>query len=304
MKMELCRHLPGSFATACLILVIIAALFASGCTTTIDPVTKRQVNNSFTMEEDIQIGKTILEKNIAEMSSKNIPVNEDKKMMANLNALVQRIASVSDMPDLPYTVTLFQCDIVNAAAAPGGAVMVFEGLYDPEKGLVKNNRELAAVIAHEIAHVNCRHTTEEMTKAKNSKVAGSILSSALGILVGVATGDVGLGMSTSDIADDLYQVSEHLWFPSYSRTQEYEADRISLKYLAKARIDPRAALEIWKRAAENSENESASIFASHPKDEDRFKHMQEYLPEALALYELAGGDRKPSVMVSPLGNIR
>ncbi len=303
MKINSYRHVHAPLSAASLILVVIVALFASGCATTIDPVTKRQVSNSYTIEEDIKIGKNILEKNVSEMRSEDIPVNQDTKMLANLQAMVKRIASVSDMPDLPYTVTLFQCDIVNAAAAPGGAIMVYEGLYDPEEEFVTNNQELAAVIAHEIAHVNCRHSTEQLTKAKNSKTAGSILSSALGVVIGVATGDASLGISAIDIADDLYAVGEHLWFPSYSRTQEYEADRISLKYLAKARIDPRAAMQIWKRAAEKSDDEGTSIFASHPKDQDRFKHMQEYLPEALELYELAGGDRKTASMVSPLDDM-
>lgn len=276
-------------------------ILVSGCATTIDPVTKSSVYNSYTIEEDITLGKAFLKNNIEEMRSQDIPVNEDSKMVANLEAIVDRIATVSDLPDLPYTVTLFQSDIVNAAAAPGGAIMVYEGLYDAEKGLVRNNRELAAVIAHEIAHVTCRHGTEGMTRAKSAKVLGSVLSTALGVVVGVASGDVGLGMDASDLAEGLYGIGAQMWFPSYSRTQEYEADRVSLTYLAKARINPQSALEIWKRAAEMSEEEETSIFASHPGDEDRFKKIQEYLPEAMEIYERAGGDRKSHYTVEPLG---
>lgn len=277
-------------------------ILLSSCATTIDPVTKSNVYNSYTLDEDIALGETLLHNNIEEMLEQDIPVNEDAKMVENLLAIVARIAEVSDLPDLPYTVTLFQTDIVNAAAAPGGAIMVYEGLYNEEKGLVKNNDELAAVIAHEIAHVTCRHGTEGMTKAKNARILGTVLSTALGVVVGVAAGDVGLGMDASDLAGDLYGIGANLWFPSYSRTQEYEADIVSLRYLAKARINPQAALDIWKRAAETSKGDEASIFASHPSDENRFEKIQDFLPEAMELYRKAGGERKLLTEVSPLGD--
>ena len=281
--------------------VSVSVILASGCATTTDFVTGERVRNTFTIEEDIELGNSYLHQNIAQMNEMEIPVNEDAGMLANLENITKRIASVSDLPDLPYTVTLFQCGVVNAAAAPGGAIMVYEGLYNPETGLVKNNLELAAVIAHEIAHVTCRHGTEQMTKAKTTATVGKVLSTTLGVVVAVTTGDARLGLTTSDVSDDLINLGANLWFPAYNRQQEYEADKTSLTYLAKARINPGAALEIWKRAAENSKDERSSIFASHPNDKDRLKRLEEYLPEAMKIYEMAGGDRKAPVSVAPLG---
>ena len=283
-----------------LIAFSLLVLMMSGCATSIDPVTGKGTSNSFTLEEDIQIGKKLLETNIKQMQSENVAVNEDENMTVNLEAMAKRIAAVSDLPDLPYTVSLFQCDIINAAAAPGGAIMVYEGLFSPPQGLVKTNEELAAVLAHEIAHVNCRHSTEEMTSAKTTEGLGVALSMALGVAVGVASGDANLGLVANDVTSDIYSAGTMLWFPSYNRDQEYEADRLSLTYLGKARINPKAALEIWKRAAKESKNEKSSIFASHPNDADRFKQLEEFLPEAMELYEQAGGTPHRHKQVAPL----
>lgn len=112
-------------------IALVIAMFAAGCATTTDSVTGEKVRNSFTIEDDIEMGNNFLQQNVARMREYDVPVNEDAKMVANLENIVKRIAAVSDLPDLPYTVTLFQCGVVNASAAPGGALMVYEGLYDP-----------------------------------------------------------------------------------------------------------------------------------------------------------------------------
>jgi metalloendopeptidase OMA1, mitochondrial len=277
---------------------LLCILAATGCSS-IDPLTQQRVHNYYTIEEDIELGASYLKHNVSAMRKKGVGVNQDAEMKTNLDSIVARIASVSDIPDLPYTLTLFQCDVVNAAAAPGGAIMVYEGLYHPEKGLVRTNEELAAVIAHEIAHVTCRHGTRQLSRRKTASVFGSVMSAAVSITAGVLTGSSSLGKLGGDIFDTAYSVGAGLWFPSYSRTQEYEADSLSLLYMARARINPRPALDIWRRAAAESEGEKSSIYASHPNDEDRLTNLEKLLPQALALYEEAGGDFKEPVTVFP-----
>ncbi len=87
----------------------------------------------------------------------------DPVRVAQLNTIVHRIGAVMHLPNMPCTVTLFHTNIVNAAAFPGGPMMVFAGLYDPRRGLVHDDDKMAAVMAHELAHVNCRHTTRRLS---------------------------------------------------------------------------------------------------------------------------------------------
>ncbi|MBN1269290.1 MAG: M48 family metalloprotease, partial [Kiritimatiellae bacterium] len=140
-----------------------AALLTSSCAT-IDAVTGQKVYNLHSLDQDVALGRQTIQANIKQAEESGMSLNADPQRVAQLNDMTRRIADASDMPQLPYEVTLFHTNIVNAAAAPGGSLMVFEGLYDTEEGLVQNEDELAAVMAHEIAHVNCRHGTEELSK--------------------------------------------------------------------------------------------------------------------------------------------
>ena len=143
--------------------VVAVAAFVVACST-IDPVTGERVKNIYSLQDDVQLGQETLRQNTEEMKKANVPINADPARVAQINEIVRRISAVADLPNLPYTVTLYQTNIVNAAAAPGGSMMVFSGLYDSKDGLVEDEDEMAAVLGHEIAHVNCRHVTERLTK--------------------------------------------------------------------------------------------------------------------------------------------
>ncbi|HKL22558.1 MAG TPA: M48 family metalloprotease, partial [Tichowtungia sp.] len=156
----------------CLFLLIVLA----GCST-IDPVTGQQTRNFYSIQQDVGLGTEVYQQTIEQMRERGVPVNRDRARVAELQQMVDRIAAASDLPALPYEVALIQTNIVNAMAAPGGKIMVYEGLWDPEKGLARDEEEIAAVIAHEIAHVNARHSTEAMTRAMPGNLA------AAGILI-------------------------------------------------------------------------------------------------------------------------
>ena len=184
--------------------------------------------------------------------------------------------------------------MVNAFAFPGGNVMVFEGLWDPQEGLVQTVDELAAVIAHEIAHVNCRHSTEAMTREMlpNLLLAG--------------------GMIWAEIEEDedlqllfggLMLVHNGLIVTKYSRVDELEADRVGMLYMAKAGYDPAAAPRVWERLAGASDNQLEkvlSIFSTHPRDFKRTKELRKHLAEAQALYQAASVKRKGSQKLADL----
>lgn len=254
---------------------------SAGCSTP-DPVTGRGTYNMYTLEEDVELGRQSLQSNNAAMREAGVSINQDPRRMAQLEEMVGRIAAVSDAPELPYTVTLYHTNIVNAAAAPGGSMMVFEGLYDPAIGLVRDDDELAAVMAHEIAHVTCRHVTERLSKARTTGAVDQI--------AGIAAQVAGYG-DVYRMARDVYAVSSTLIIPAYSRKDESEADRVGLRYMANAGYDPRAAIRIWKRAEEEdaSRHSSMSIFATHPSNRSRHKALEPLLPRAMEDYRKRTG---------------
>ena len=266
-------------------LAVLAALLLSSCST-VDAVTGKGVYNMYTVNDDIQLGKEAMTANLEALEKEGTRVDADPVQVTKLNEMMQKIIAVSDMPQLPYRVTLIHTNVVNACAMPGGQMIVFQGLYDGKDALVKDDDELAAVMAHEIAHVNCRHTTEEMSK---------IMAAAAVVEIVAAVAD---SNDQSDLATAIravFVVGSSLWVPMHSRADEAEADRVSLFYMAKAGYDPRAAPRIWQRVYQKEQEEpglldkALSIFATHPSDKSRFKALSGYVPYAMEEYAKATG---------------
>lgn len=253
------------------------ALLFSGCAT-MDAVTGQKTQNFYSLRQDVEIGSQVYGQTVAEMRKQGIPVNTDRRRLAQLQEMVRRIGAVSNLPDLPYEVALIQTNVVNAMAAPGGKIMVYEGLWDPKEGLVRDEDEIAAVLAHEIAHVNARHSTEAMTRQMLPNLlflGGSIIAQA---------------NDRDDIAAALggvFVLYNGIWVTRYSRTDEFEADRIGMMYMARAGYDPRAAVRIWERAEQRrtGNDPASSIFSTHPPGMQRVQNLRAHLPSALAAYE-------------------
>lgn len=244
-----------------------------------DYVTGKSSYNWFKLDDDVKLGKQVLGAQLQAFEKKKVPVDEsgDKAMLQRLQTIVNRISKVSHLPDLPYEVHLADAPIVNAWAAPGGKIMVYSGLWDPKKGLVnqESDDEIAAVLAHEISHVTARHVTESLTKNMTIMLAGQVAASAI---------TAGASATGGNLFGQFFSAGYNIYAPSYSRKNEYEADRIGLFYMAKAGYDPRAAVALWKRAAQKR-GDATSIFASHPSSGARAKDLERYLPQALEIYQ-------------------
>jgi predicted Zn-dependent protease len=250
----------------------------AGCTT-MDAVTGMQTANMYSIQQDVELGAQAYSGTIEQMRARGIPVNTDRRRVEQLQEMVRRIGAVSHMPQLPYEVCLIETNVVNAMAAPGGKIMVYEGLWDPEEGLAQDDDEIAAVIAHEIAHVNARHSTEAMTRA----LPGNLL--ATGVLI--ATKDSENKEFWQTLAAAGMFVHNGMFLTRYSRENELEADSVGLMYMARAGYDPRAAIRIWERAdqARTGRDPAASIFSTHPPSAQRLVSLRAQLPAAMAIYQ-------------------
>ena len=161
-----------------------------------------------------------------------------------LNGLVQQLAKGKARPGIQYRVHIVRRPEWNAAALPGGALMVFTGLLEG-KDAVKDEAELVAVLGHEIAHVEKRHTVAAYQYAK--AVLGS---------------DADAGMIAMKIITTPLS-SEH----------ELEADEHGLELAVRAQYDPMAAVNLWRRKAATDHGGPVNplgqilegVLRSHPK---------------------------------------
>ncbi|NCD32072.1 MAG: M48 family peptidase [Spartobacteria bacterium] len=277
----------------CSIMCSSALLSSMGCAT--DAVTKESTFNIYSMDEEISLGRNAMMENVRQLQENGVPVLTGGRKVERLNIMMQRIGAVSDMPFLPYEISLIDDpDTVNAMALPGGQVMVFSGLEDPDRGLVRSDDELAAVIAHEVAHVNCRHSTEEMSKTMTAAIIGDL---AVALAAEEDQADVAAAVESVFIIGNLVVM------PYYSRVDEEEADKVGMRYMALAGYDPRAAVNVWRRVAETQKepgvmDQIGSIFATHPDSDQRAAYLQEELPEALVLYEASKQTGRTQRLVS------
>lgn len=210
------------------------------------------------------------------------PISRDAKKNAQLQSVGQRIARVATLPDARWEFVLFDDPKQpNAFALPGGKVGVYSGILP----ITQNDAGLATVIAHEVAHVAARHGGERVSQGLAVQLGGTVLSAALGAS--------GYGGVTRDLAMQAYGVGAQVGVMlPYSRTQELEADRIGLLYMARAGFDPREAIDFWRRfQAYNAKRAGGTpeFLSTHPLDSNRIAQLQKFLPQALAEYERARG---------------
>jgi predicted Zn-dependent protease len=208
------------------------------------------------------------------------PISRDPKKNAQLQSVGKRIARVAKLPNARWEFVLFDDPKQpNAFALPGGKVGIYTGILP----ITKDDAGLATVIGHEVAHAAARHGAERMSQGLAVQVGGGILSAALGAS--------GYGGATQDLAMQAYGVGAQLGVMlPYSRTQELEADRIGLLYMARAGFDPREAIAFWQRFQAykaKSGGRTPEFLSTHPLDNNRIAQLQKFLPQALAEYERA-----------------
>jgi len=142
-------------------------------------VTKRRQVKFISQKTEIEIGKKAKAEIVKEYGS-----YKDLEWQIYVDQVGQKVAKVSDRPDLAYDFTILDSDILNAFAVPGGFVFVTRGILME----IADEAEMAIVLGHEITHVAAWHGLEMLQKAG---LLGTL--TALGVVGGAALGAGALG---------------------------------------------------------------------------------------------------------------
>ena len=176
-----------------------------------------------------------------------------------------------------WEVSLIDSPQVNAFCLPGGKICVYTGILP----IAHSETGLAVVMGHEMAHATLRHGSERVFQQKQTQT----------LLTGVnfSMGDMSPGQRQA-IMGAIGAGAQYGYLLPFGRDHESEADAVGLRYMAKAGYDPREALSFWKRMGQGSGGKSQPEFMStHPAHDTRIKRLTEMMPEALELYQRAGG---------------
>ncbi|MGH6898129.1 MAG: M48 family metalloprotease [Geminicoccaceae bacterium] len=248
-----------------MVLFLMPALaLAPACTRVVNPATGETELTAMSPAQERQVGTQQHPQVLAEFGG----AYADAALQAYVADIGERLAAVSELPDLEFTFTLLNSEVVNAFALPGGYVYVTRGLL----ALADNEAELAGVMAHEIGHVTARHSAQRYSRgvvAQSGVAIGSILAAILG------------GGAAADLVQQAGGVGAQAYLAGYSRDQEFQADELGVRYLARAGYDPAAMSSFLEKLGQNdalarrlagredAPDPASSWFATHPRTPDR-----------------------------------
>lgn len=195
---------------------------------------------------------------LSQRSGDRMWVNLDARGQLILNRLVERLESADgeELPSgrpgaPPLRVYVLDSEVVNAFAVPGSSIIVTTGLLQEMEGL----DELAAVLAHERAHVRLRHTTQQLLR----NVAFQYFVEVLG------------GGSQAGTAAAQYAATV-----GWSRDMEREADEKGLETLRQAHISAAGFARFFRRLEkeDGDDNKLLALLSTHPGSRERADHIE------------------------------
>lgn len=189
-------------------------------------------------------------------------VLDDPLINAYLDNLGYRLVSMSDRPDQDFTFFIVRSNDINAFAAPGGYIGVNVGLINA----MDSEDELAAVIAHEIAHVTQQHLLRAFEESKKSTLP--IALAMLGALV--ATAGRSDDASEAALMSGVSLIQQRAI--NFTRYDEIEADRVGIQTLARAGFDPMAMADTFatmQRVMRVNGVDVPEFLRTHPIDVNR-----------------------------------
>jgi predicted Zn-dependent protease len=149
---------------------------------------------------------------------------------------------------------------INALACPGGLIFVTTGLL----GYVRDEDELACVLAHEVAHVALHHGIGSVQQSRWVQAF-----SLAGMTGAERWGSEDLRQAAESYGDVVSDISESLITKGYSRESEQQADSLALVIAAAAGYDPAGLSRVVERLAAVSARSGPGFWQTHPSPEDR-----------------------------------
>lgn len=155
--------------------------------------------------------------------------------------------------EFDWTVKIIQDDnTLNAFCAPGGYIYVYTGLIK----YLESEDELIGVLAHEIAHADRRHSTDQLTQQYG-----------LSLLISVVAGTTG--------QDQLAQIAGSLTSLAFSRGDEKEADEYSVKYLCPTSYNAAGAAGFFEKIEAQGGQNVPQFLSTHPNPDNRIQNIKD-----------------------------
>ncbi len=239
----------------------------------------KQINDfRWTDEEKAQLGAQV-----SELVRKRYGVVQNQAVHKYVTLVGRTLTEKSTKPNLPWTFIVLDTDAVNAFAAPHGYVHITRGAL----ALMKNEAELAGVLAHEIVHVADEHTVNALKKnTLKSAAAEEAAGTAGGLMTFLANA------AYNNIIDN-----------AYSRGDENDADTRGIVLIDKSGYAPQGLGSFLTTLAERNKSatEKRGLFSSHPEMQARQDRLSSTIAkQKLAATQLVEARYKSTITYKPV----
>ncbi|HXM81607.1 MAG TPA: M48 family metallopeptidase [Burkholderiales bacterium] len=197
------------------------------------------------------------------------PLVNDARLQRYVNNVGRWLASQTERPDLPWQFGVMDAPQLNAFAVPGGTIFVTRGLV----AKMRNEAELAGVLAHEIAHVLKKHHLKAIQKGAQTSLAGEALSSAL-------------SNTNSEARAKLISFGAEMYSRGLDKSDELEADRLGVVIAARGGYDAYGLPAVLQtlQAMNAQDSAVALMFKTHPAPGERLDSLGDRMQPTLDAY--------------------
>jgi len=231
-----------------------ASLFL-GCAT--NPVTGESQLMLMSEGEEISIDK----QHSLHQFSTDYGAVQDPTLQDYMSGVGKDLGSHTHRRQMPYSFRAVNATYINAYAFPGGSIASTRGILLE----LDSEAQLAALMGHELGHVNARHTASLMSK----RMVAMALAAGVGAYVGIRQENMGAGI----IATQLGMLTSGAFLAAYSRDNERQADALGMEYMVKAGYNPEGMtglMEMLKNMNKKKPSAAQLLFATHPMSDERY----------------------------------
>ncbi len=243
-------------ALACLVM----SLSLGGCVT--NEATGDVSLNLLSQEQEIQIGADA-EPQFVDENGGLIPSPAIRQYVEDLG---QRLAAVSERPELPWNFNVLDSPVINAFALPGGKVFITRGLMSQ----MTNEAQLAGVLGHEVGHITAQHVNARMSQQMVWQ----------GIATGVAVAGEATDNDTLRILGVGTSVGSGVYLLKFGRDQETQSDELGVRYMTKLGYNPWGQVQVMQILDQaQGDGGGPEFFATHPLPQTRIDDLEQHIAE-------------------------
>ncbi len=219
----------------------------------------RQAAGGIDEKEEIELGRDMAARLLGAA-----PLVANEGLLRYVNNVGRWLASQTERPELPWRFGVLEAPQLNAFATPGGHIFITRGLLER----MRNEAELAGVLAHEIGHVLKKHHLQAMQKSAQLELANTAIST-------FSRRD-----SNTDKREKLLSAGSELFARGLDKSDELEADRLGVVIAARAGYDAYGLPAVLQtlQAMNPADSGLALMFKTHPAPAERLDALEKMHP--------------------------